>query len=78
MKSKPTHPDNRRMWGAREAAVYLGISTQTLRGLHHRDATFPRPWKLGAGAMRYDSAAIAEWVSSKTQPTNPPGNVAGR
>lgn len=48
-----------------EVAVQCGVSTRTIdRWLRDPALNFPRPLKIGAKNIRFDSVEIALWLAS--------------
>ena len=47
-----------------EVALRIGVSTSTLDRLR-KEGGFPKPRQIGKAAIRWDAAAIDEWIESR-------------
>lgn len=62
--------DATRLWSVQDVAAFLGISVQTL--YHYRAGRapdgFPRGYRIGGSAVRYDPDEIRAWVRQQRDP----------
>ena len=49
-----------------EVALRIGVSTSTLDRLR-KEGGFPKPRQVGKAAIRWDAAAIDEWIESREE-----------
>lgn len=55
----------------KQIATRLGVSLSTVRRLRMRDSAFPPAIFVTDDCIRYDAAAVADWVKSRTTERKP-------
>lgn len=50
-----------------EVSVKLGITKSSLRGLRHREKSFPQPIRMSPRIVRWDEEDINKWLETRKE-----------